>query len=547
MKHKIIITLLTFILLLVVSACTQKQERLPPVLTDANPKNVIMIIGDGMGPEQVGFLLTYARQAPHSIIKGRSTCFDKIMQKDGSLGLSLTNAHNVLVTDSAASGSQLATGQYSGSEMIGLNYDGDPVPTILEQAIQRGKSTGIVTDTLVTHATPAAFAAHQAHRKMGNAIAQDMLNAEPDVILGGGLGNWIPREANIENSGIRKELEQITRGSIPIKSKRKDSQNLLKKARDKGYELAFNRTQMEAASGKLASGKLIGLFSDGALPNAIQVSNSMDDPDRSIPTLEEMSSVAIELLSQNDRGFFLMIEAGQIDWAAHSNDAGLMLHEMIRLDETVNYVLDWAKDRKDTLIILTADHTTGGFGFSYNAKNLPRATSLSGKMFRDRAYKPGYNFGDPEILDRLYSQQLSYGDIFSKFDKLPKKAKTPEKLASLVNQYTAFPITKAQARRILETEPNPIYLADNRKFNEKNVPKMDNKDEFYTSQKFSNIHALLALAVAADQSVVWNTGTHTNTPVLVFTKGSARARKPFAGVIHHTQLGQYAIDAIMGK
>jgi len=151
------------------------------------------------------------------------------------------------------------------------------------------------------------------------------------------------------------------------------------------------------------------------------------------------------------------------------------------------------------------------------------------------------------VLDRIYSQKLSYGDIFDKFYQLPEAEQTPENLAVLVSRYTAFPITTAQAERILETEENPLYLADNRKFNAERVPKLDNRDEFYPYQKFSNIHALLALAVAGDQCVVWNTGTHTSTPVLVFAKGSARARQPFAGVIHHTQLGQYTIDAVLGN
>jgi len=142
MKYKNIIIITALMLLLPVFAGSQ-QKATPAIASEVNPRNVIMIIGDGMGPEQVGLLLTYARQAPHGVIKDKITCFDRIMQKDGSLGLSLTNAHNVLVTDSAASGSQLATGQPSGSEMIGLNYDGDPVPSVLEQAIQAGKSTGL--------------------------------------------------------------------------------------------------------------------------------------------------------------------------------------------------------------------------------------------------------------------------------------------------------------------------------------------------------------------------------------------------------------------
>ncbi|MBU0972301.1 MAG: alkaline phosphatase [Proteobacteria bacterium] len=521
-------------------SCSWKQKT-PALSPIVKPRNVILIIGDGMGPEQVGFLLTYARQAPQSVIKDRITCFDRMMEKNGSLGVSLTYAHNVLVPDSAASGSQLATGRFSGSEMIGLDYNGDPVITVLERAVQGGKSVGLVTDTRITHATPAAFAAHQAHRGMETAAAVEMLAAGPDVLLGGGLDAWIPEEANTKDSQVRGELEKLTQGAVPIRSRRKDSQNLLASAREKGYNLAFNRSQMEAATGKL-----LGLFSDSALPNAIAVANTLDDPKRSIPTLKEMSAKAIEILSQNEQGFFLMIEAGQIDWAAHSNDTGLMLHELFRLNETVNHVLNWAENREDTLIILTADHTTGGFGFSYTGKDQPAARQLPGKLFKDTVYSPGYNFGDPGVLDKLYSQKLSYGDIFDKFYQLSKEAQTPGNLALLVNLHTAFPITLSQAERILETEDNPIYVADDRRFNAKKVPKLDNKDEFYTYQK-SNHHALLALAVASDQNAVWNTGAHTNTPVLVFAKGTDAARAPFSGVLHHTQLGQYLLDAVSGK
>ena len=540
MKNKIFRVFALILLAITLNSCALKQSSISD--GPEKPKNVIMIIGDGMGPEQVGLLLTYARQAPDSIFKDKKTGFDRIMEQGGSLGISLTNAHNVLVTDSAASGSQLATGQYSGSEMIGLNFRGDPVETVLEKASKVGKSTGLISDTRVTHATPAAFASHQAHRKLENAIARDMLDTGPDVILGGGLRHWIPQEANTKGSSVRKELEEITKGSIRIHSKRKGSENLIQEAREKGYDLAFTREQMKAAQGKL-----LGLFASSAMPNAIRVSASLDEPERSIPTLREMSIKAIEILSQNDQGFFLMIEAGQIDWAAHSNDTGLMLHEMIRLDETLNYVLDWAENRDDTLIIVTADHATGGFGFSYTGRDLPEAKSLPGKMFTHKEYKPRYNFGDPGVLDRIYRQKQSYGDIFVRFDGLPKETQTPEKLADLVNQFTAFPITPAQAKRILETEENPIYSQGHSALGSKQVPKLDNKDEFFVYQKYNNRQILLALEVAGDQFAVWNTGTHTNTPVLVFTKGSAAAMAPFARVLHHTQLGQKIIDTVMGR
>ncbi|MCP4024557.1 MAG: alkaline phosphatase, partial [Desulfobacteraceae bacterium] len=354
MKNKIRAIVTVFVLVFAFSACTQKQVNVFSG-QDKKPKNVIMLIGDGMGPEQIGLLLSYARQAPNSVIVDRKTSFDRIMEQGGVMGMSMTNANNVLVVDSAASGSQLASGQYSGSEMIGLDKDGNRVETVVEKAIKAGKSTGLISDTRVTHATPAAFAAHQPHRSKENQIAEDMLIAGPDVMLGGGLRYWIPKEANDKKSEVRKELIEMTEGSVKIKSKRKDNKNLLKMAEEKGYSLAFTKSQMEKADGKL-----LGLFSYSAMPDGIKVTQTKDDPKRTIPTLEEMTAKALDILSKNDKGFFLMVEQGLIDWAAHYNDTGLMLHEMMRLDETLKYILDWAKDRDDTLIIVTADHTTGG-------------------------------------------------------------------------------------------------------------------------------------------------------------------------------------------
>ncbi|TDI82790.1 MAG: alkaline phosphatase, partial [Caldithrix sp.] len=159
---------------------TQPQAKTPE---SEKTKNVIMIIGDGMGPQQVGLLLAYARQAPHSVIKNRTTALDRMLKEGGVLGISMTDAANTLVTDSAASATQLATGKPSGAEMIGSDADGNPTTTILEIAKKQGKSTGLVSDVRMTHATPAAFAAHQPHRTLENEIAVDMLKTGPDVML----------------------------------------------------------------------------------------------------------------------------------------------------------------------------------------------------------------------------------------------------------------------------------------------------------------------------------------------------------------------------
>src|SRR5690554_2745482 len=325
-------------------------------------------------------------------------------------------------------------------------------PQAPEKAKKLGKSSGLASDTRITHATPAGFAAHQSHRSLENEIAVDLLNNNVDVMLSGGLRYWIPASANDEQSSARLELEALTGGSVRIKSKRKDNRNLIAEAQEKNYDLAFNLDQMNQADGKM-----LGLFAYSSLPNAIVENRTKSDPNRTIPTLKEMSERAISTLSQNDKGFFLMIEAGQIDWAGHYNDTGTMLHEMLRMNETLNYVLDWAEGRDDTLVVVTADHETGGFGFSYSANDLPHGRDLPGDVFKEQQFKPGFNFGDVSTLDKLYEQKSSYGDIFySQFDGLSEDEQTPANLARIVNAETSFNITEEQAARVLATEDNPF-------------------------------------------------------------------------------------------
>jgi Alkaline phosphatase len=338
---------------LVLLGCTPAENIKP----DTAVKNVILIIGDGMGPQQVGLLLSYARQAPHAVIRDRQTALDRMMEQ-GRLGIAMTYSADTLVTDSAASATQLATGLPAGSEMLGLDQDGNRQENLIEKARRLGKATGLVSDTRMTHATPAAFAAHQTHRSQENDIAEDLLAAQPDVMLSGGLSYWIPRQA--------KRPFPYLIGAPQVKSKRTDNKDLLQTARRQGYTLAFNKAQLQQARGKT-----LGLFAGSGMPDGIVETRLRSDAGREVPTLREMAVKALDLLDDHERGFFLMIEAGQIDWASHRNDTGLLLHEMLRFNDMLNAVLDWAANRQDTLIIVTADHETGGFGFSYSAENLP--------------------------------------------------------------------------------------------------------------------------------------------------------------------------------
>ena len=251
----------TYCLISVVLLSCSSLDKTRPTKTEV--KNVIMIIGDGMGPQQVGLLLSYARQAPHSVIVNRTTALDRMMEQ-GRLGISMTYTADTLVTDSAASATQLATGKFAGAEMLGLDKDGNAQENIIEKAKRLGKATGLVSDTRITHATPAAFAAHQTHRSQENNIPEDLLVTEADVMLSGGLSYWIPEQANDKKSLIHKQLAHITGNSVEIKSTRKDAKNLLTTAQQKGYTLAFNNEQLQQAKGKT-----LGLFANSGMQNGI--------------------------------------------------------------------------------------------------------------------------------------------------------------------------------------------------------------------------------------------------------------------------------------
>ena len=501
-------------------------------------KNVILIIGDGMGPQQLGLLEVYASRAPSSIYRGRPTAM-RVFAREGVMGLSGTYPAGVLVADSASAGSQLATGVFSGSEMIGLDANGNSVETILEKAKKAGKATGLVSDVRMSHATPAAFAAHVAHRSMENEIARQMLeDAGVDVMLSGGIRHWIPQGVNSDDAVKAAVAAQIGEPSIRVKSKRKDDVNLLSKAEDLGYSLAFNRKGLAAAEGP----KILGLFSYSEMMDGVEYSWSKDDPERAQPSLAAMTEKALNVLDDDPDGFFLMVEGGLIDWAAHINDAGAVLHECLRLDEAVQVVYDWAKDRDDTLIVITADHETGGFSFSYTRHNLPEGRPLDGDAFKDRLYKPNYNFGDLSVLDDIYRQKKDFYGIWEEA-KAGLDFPTPESLRDAVNANSEFKINLEEAAEILEREPHEYQVEGHGYLGTADFPKVHDFKEFYVYG--DDVHLdLIGRKLGKQQYVVWNSGTHTDTPVQVVAWGPDEVVKPFSSYLHHTDVAKLMIAAM---
>lgn len=497
-----------YIILLIFLSCSTTRPHPSKI------KNVIYLIGDGMGPQQVGLLQTYIRFSKTSKLK--QSGFESFLKEKSYFTLSTHNPYKYLVIDSAASATHLSTGALSRPGMVGMDYNGKPVETILEYAKKRGKSTGLVSDTRLTHATPAAFATHVLSRSQENEIADQYINSPVvDIMLSGGLRHFVPKKG--------------TQFKIPYtyKSKREDNKDLLKAAKEKGYELSFDRFSLK----KSKSGKVLGLFSDSGMDDGITYSLSKNSAKRIQPSLLEMTQFSLDRLSKNEKGFFLMVEGGQIDWAGHANDVGTLLHEMLKFNEVIEYVFEWVKNRDDTVVILTADHETGSFGFTYSRYNIPKEEK-AGKW----KYQASYNFGDKNLIDKIYNQKKSFQKIFEQF--WSEKNSSPEKLRELVNHNSDFKITLNEAKTILKKSLNDTYFKGNKDLESKYLPDVVGPLRyFYLYGDESHIDQL-GLTLAKQNNATWGTGTHTHTPVPFILFGPEHIKNRYRGILKHTKIGE---------
>jgi alkaline phosphatase len=294
------------------------------------PKSVILFIGDGMGLAQTRAAALYARQAI-----GRETTLSQIPIN----GVTATQSANSDVTDSSAAASAIYSGHKVNNGAMNILPDGRKAFTIAQAAKKAGKSVGVVSTTRLTHATPGAIYAHSADRDDENYIAEQLPEFEPEVALGGGTRHFIPQ------------------GSAG--SKRTDDKDLIAVMKNKGY--AYVTTVSELGKINPAScEKLLGLFAQSNMDFDIDREN--DPVLASQPTMTDMTKAALAILAKNPDGFFLMVEGGRIDHACHGHDIKAAIQETLAMDDAVNAALKFQKDRPEILIIVTADHETGGLG-----------------------------------------------------------------------------------------------------------------------------------------------------------------------------------------
>ncbi len=284
--------------------------------TPSKPKNIILLIGDGMGISYVSV----------SVFKMENDAFKRFK----NIGLSITCSANRLVTESGAGATALACGYKTYNKAIAVDVNKKPLETIIEYLQTKDYATGIVSTSQVTHATPASFVSHVDSRYEEFEIAEQIAESNVDVVIGGGTYFFLP-----DGKG----------------GDRNDDKNLVENMRVKGYQYIDDPEKLTDYDG---SKKLLALLDEKSIDHG-------EDRDY---TLGQMSEAALKRLSKNANGFFLMVEGSQIDWSGHDNDQDYCESEMKDFNTAINAALDFAEKDGNTLVVVTADHETGGMAIT---------------------------------------------------------------------------------------------------------------------------------------------------------------------------------------
>lgn len=408
------------------------------------PKNVIMVVGDGMGPAYTTAYRYFADDK--NTLDVEQTVFDRML-----VGMASTYPARIsgYVTDSAAGATALATGVKSYNGAIAVNVDKKPVSTVLEWAKEQGMKTGVAVTSQINHATPAGYSAHNESRKNYDQIADSYFDEKIndhfvlDVMLGGGWDYFI-----------------------------RDDRNLVAEFKKAGYQYVDNIAHLKTANSKQP---LLGLFAEQGLNWALDM-----PPKQRLKTLTQ---AAVEHL-ENEQGFFLLVEASQVDWAGHSNDVGAAMSEMQDLAQTMTWLEQYVDAHPDTLLVLTADHSTGGFTIGAN------------KIYR----------WEPQWLDNLQASPYA----------IAKQLMSAEKKSALAAELLGFSLNEEEKSKI---------------------EAIDTQDEEIAYQ---TVKTLLDVRT----NTGWTTGGHTGVDVPVFAKGPGS--EMFRGMLNNTQVADN-IFSLLGR
>ncbi|WP_159820810.1 alkaline phosphatase [Colwellia sp. 20A7] len=416
----------------------ETMNTLSTVMPTNLPKNIIMVIGDGMGPAYTSAYRYFSDNPKTTVVE--ETVFDRHLK-----GLSSTYPAPVsgVVTDSAASATALSTGVKSYNGAIGVDVNKKEIQTVLEWAKLQGKKTGVVVTSQINHATPASYLAHNESRNNYNEIADSYIDngIKADLYLGGGWKYFI-----------------------------REDRNLVNEFKDAGFHYLDNYQGLDNFP---KDKPVLGLFGDVGLPWALDDTNQH--------RLSTMTKAGIHHLldlqktdNAPDNGFFMLIEGSQIDWAAHGNNIGDAMAEMDDLAKTIEYLEHFVENHPDTLVVITADHSTGGFTIAANGKYEWNAEKL-------RTMKHSVNY----IAKELATNKIS-----------------PSNTTSLFN----FELSQEELSLLIDSKNNPKI--DENMYRSKSMPD---------SEVSLNNSVKKVMDMRSNSG--WTTGGHTAIDVPVFSFG----------------------------
>jgi alkaline phosphatase len=335
---------------------------------EQNVKNIILMIGDGMG-------------IPH-IYAGMTVQHGKLsLERCTYVGLQKTYSLSSYITDSGAGATAIACGIKTVNGAIGVNMKGLPVKSILEYAEEHNLSTGLVATSAITHATPACFIAHQESREDYEKIAMDFLKTPIEIFIGGGRDHFNVRE---------------------------DSLNLLDSLTKRGYQVTSDINEINYKADKVA-----------CFTAAMHNPSILEGRGNMFP---DAVAASIRYLDEKKTGFFIMAEGSQIDWEAHHNNTDGIVAEMLDFDRAVNIALDFAEKNGNTLVIITADHETGGMALTEGSISEGKVTAAfvteehTGEMVPVFAYGP-----KAELFTGVYENRNIFDKIMEAFGFIKDK------------------------------------------------------------------------------------------------------------------------------
>lgn len=453
---------------------TKSIDVEPPLILE-KPKNIIFIISDGMGPEYTS-AYRYFKDNPKTD-NVETTIFDKLFIGSSSTYSNGTQEHHTrktFVTDSAASATALSTGVKTYNQAVAVDTDDKPLETLMQYAKSIDKTTALVVTSQINHATPASFVTHNTYRYNYEKIADDFFDNRvnghftADLMFGGGQYYFIRPDRNIV-----KQFEQA------------------------GYQYFDSYEQLDNFDRIPA----LGLFDDKGIGFAI-------DNHQQRHRLKHMVNKALSLVGQNPQGFFMLIEASQVDWCGHDNDIACAMHEVDDLAAAVKTVKQYIDNNPDTLMVMTSDHSTGGLSIGANNEYLWDIPSV-------RLIRQSINQFTQEIL---------------------KNADIPIKI--LWQNHIKIDISKSQLDIIEQTRVEALgIIHKNRNLEEEAINEIIAEQRIVVSRAIADI-------IAENTKTGWTSFGHTGGDVNVYSYG--HSKQMFNGFQDNVDIGK-KLFKLLGK